>query len=115
MITRAPFFFAIERREYSRTTSGAKEIRTPDLCSAIAALYQLSYSPTGTWVAKIRRLHAGRPTSIPQERVLLGPLRTVVLVSRAVVRSDGSRRGHRHRSHRAILGAVGARLAGVLG
>ena len=24
---------------------GAKEIRTPDLCSAIAALYQLSYSP----------------------------------------------------------------------
>ncbi len=25
--------------------SGAKEIRTPDLCSAIAALYQLSYSP----------------------------------------------------------------------
>lgn len=27
------------------TESGAKEIRTPDLCSAIAALYQLSYSP----------------------------------------------------------------------
>ena len=27
---------------------GAKEIRTPDLCSAIAALYQLSYSPTSS-------------------------------------------------------------------
>lgn len=46
-MTRAPFFFAMGLLLQMRNkNSGAKEIRTPDLCSAIAALYQLSYSPT---------------------------------------------------------------------
>ncbi len=31
-----------------RPARGAKESRTPDLCSAIAALYQLSYGPRVT-------------------------------------------------------------------
>ena len=42
-------------RQGARTTSGAEGIRTPGLCSAIAALSQLSYSP----VAEIRRRPAG--------------------------------------------------------
>jgi hypothetical protein len=34
----------------ARVISGAKESRTPDLLSAIQALYQLSYSPAVTRV-----------------------------------------------------------------
>ena len=47
-------------------TCGDKEIRTPDLCSAIATLYQLSYIPTlGSQKYKVNLMFASVPSPAP--------------------------------------------------
>ena len=56
---------------------GGKEDRTPDLCNAIAALSQLSYTPTGslllyTFFHQNQAKNAYRPKKIRQT-ICIGP------------------------------------------
>src|SRR5690625_3165296 len=52
----------LPHKDLRLSRGGAKEIRTPDLCSAIAALYQLSYSPVSAKPNRMCRRHV--PTKI---------------------------------------------------
>lgn len=91
------------------TERGAKEIRTPDLCSAIAALYQLSYSPASYTAQKYGIAEKKKSSSRHESCSRSSGYRLL-----SAVRSDGSRRGLRRRSHRVSLGAADAHLGVVL-